>query len=253
MTIVNSLHMPQPLVVLGMFYAIFALVNFLGYVKAGYWSGMWSEMFYLLKSRFLSFLGIIGLLLLIITFLDKPVSQFCKDFYNVNVYTSFDFICSMAEGWFVYGVLFTAMLFCEYLGKAKPAIVLKISLMASTYVGLVNGTIKFLFNRQRPSIGLKPWNFFHFFINGGHNYSDLLYAYNSMASGHTITVVSAITPIFLYSKKKVYKFLLIIYAILVGMSRIYTLNHWLSDVCTAAILGVILGWVCYKNNKFRLG
>lgn len=124
--------------------------------------------------------------------------------------------------------------------------------MASIYAGLANGILKFLFNRQRPSMGLEPLNFFHFFITPNRNYSDLFYAYNSMPSGHTVTVFAALTPLILFAKTKTTKCLLALLGVAEAFARIYTINHWLSDIYVSMLLGLTIGSVCYKLNQLRL-
>jgi hypothetical protein len=182
MQIIQYLKMPPALEVLGVCLALIALPYLVSYIRDGFWLGMAINIKNVICSRVYVFIMFILADLFIISFVDKPVSQLCKTYYNVNFYTAVDFICSMGEGWFVGGVLFSLILIFEFYKQPLRATVCKIALMASIYAGLFNGVIKFIFNRQRPSIGLQPWNFFHFFLSGAKHYSDLLYAYNSMSS-----------------------------------------------------------------------
>lgn len=255
MHIFHYIRMPEPLSVLGLFYSIFVIFSLITYLKEGYWVGMTTGIINLIKTRFVVLISLIVLVLFIIMFLDKSITNFCKEIYNVNAYTSIDFISSMAEGWFVFGVFSMAILLYSYFAKDRTSIALKIGLMSSVYASLANSLIKLIFNRQRPSIGTNPWAFFQYFMTmnkDGHNYGHLFYAYSSMASGHTVTIVAAITPLVLYTKHNFYKFILISFAIIAAISRVYTINHWLSDVCVATILGIIIGRICYANNKYRL-
>lgn len=252
MSIINYIKMPQPLLVLGFFYAIFAIILLISYLKSGYWHGMLNRLKTLLSRNILYFVGFILFILFLIFVVDKPVTQLCQEYYNQNLYTLLDFICSMGEGWFIGGVLITLMLILDFLGKTKLAFVMRISLMASLFGGLTNSIIKFIFNRQRPSIGLEPLNFFHFFMSGDRHFVDLTYAYNSMSSGHTITAFAAILPLILYSKRKVTKCLWLTFGIAVACARVYTINHWLSDVCVAIVLGSIIGYACFMQNVYRI-
>jgi membrane-associated phospholipid phosphatase len=124
--------------------------------------------------------------------------------------------------------------------------------MASVYAGLFNAVIKFVFNRERPGIGMDPFNFFHFFATGARHFTDLFYAYNSMPSGHVVTIVAAVTPFFLSVKTNLVKTILVLCVIIMEFARVYTLNHWISDVYIASIFGLILGISCYESNKHRL-
>jgi len=250
--LVTYLKMPSPLIILSGFYAILAAIYIVSYWHDGYWRGMFKGLKRLALTHFKLLSWIVFSILLLILLVDKPITQLCQAYYNQNFYTLVNFICSMAEGWFIGGAIFTFVLILDFFGKTQQAILLKISLMSLIFAGLINGIIKFIFNRQRPSIGLEPLNFFHFFISGAKSYSNLTYAYNSMPSGHTITTFAAITPLILYSKHKRYKILFLFLGILEGFSRVYTINHWLSDVCVSAILGSVIGYLGYKLNQYRL-
>ncbi len=249
---VNWLHMPPMLTVLGVFFLLYGALQIILLIKNGYWLGIFKSSITLIKQHQTRLFMCIITVLLVITLLDKLVSQLCTAYYNVYAYTILDFICSCAEGWFVYGTLFLLWCICDIFVLKYASILLRISLMSSIYASLINGIFKFIFNRQRPSIGLNEWNFFRFFETGAHNPSTLLYAFNSMPSGHVITTIAAITPLIMGIKDNKYRIILAIWGILVAISRVYTMNHWLSDVIVSSILGIIIGISCYKNNSFRL-
>jgi undecaprenyl-diphosphatase len=78
-----------------------------------------------------------------------------------------------------------------------------------------------------------------------------MYAYNSMPSGHTISTLAAIMPFFLAYQSKKIRIGLVIWALMVNFSRVYTINHWLSDVVMASLLGIIIGVAVFKVNEFR--
>ena len=123
--------------------------------------------------------------------------------------------------------------------------------MTSILAGLVNGVLKFIFNRERPVIGMDEWHFFHFFITGANNLSGLMYAYNSMPSGHTITVLSSVTVLYLYSQSSKAKAILILLALAICYARVYTMNHWFSDVFVSTVIGIMIGRISYRLNKYR--
>lgn len=250
--IAHYAHMPKPIIVFGGLYVIYAAFVLLQTIKDGYFNGILIGLFNQLKKGYLVLLIFVVFTLLLIAGLDLPVARLCIRFYNVDVYTIVDFINSMGEGWFIIGVLFTLSIIYSFLGKSNHTVILKISYVAAAYAGIFNAILKFIFNRQRPSIGLQPYNFFYFFISGDRKLIDLTYAYNSMPSGHTITIFAAITPLILYLKSPYYKAILIVFAIAIASARIYTMNHWLSDVCVSAFLGIIIGRAIYKTNLFRI-
>jgi membrane-associated phospholipid phosphatase len=245
-------HMPKPVTVFGVLFIIYAVFVLARTIREGYFSGIFVAIIDQVRRQYKFLLLFILFILLVIHFIDLPVAKLCTAWYNVNVYTILDFINSMGEGWFVIGVLFTFSIIYEFLGKSNDAVILKISYVAAIYAGIFNAVLKFIFNRQRPSIGLEPANFFYFFISGDKKLIDLTYAYNSMPSGHTITIFAAIVPLILYTKSPVYKFSLVCFAVAVGVSRIYTMNHWFSDICVSVILGLVIGRTIYTTNRHRI-
>jgi membrane-associated phospholipid phosphatase len=249
---IEYVKMPQPLLVIGLFYGVVAAFYLVRFIRDGYWHGMAGQ----LKINFTSHPKriLISLIILAITilFIDMPIAKFAQDYYNHDFYKCVDFINAMGEGWFIGGVIFTFFLLFQFLSHERMAIVAKISFMASIYAGLFNAVIKFVFNRERPGIGMNPWHFFHFWVTGAKHVDDLFYAYNSMPSGHTVTIFAAITPFLLSVKTKWVKITLLLCALIMCFARIYTLNHWLSDVYIAALFGLIIGYSSYECNKHRL-
>ncbi|HLX54766.1 MAG TPA: phosphatase PAP2 family protein [Aquella sp.] len=250
--IANYAHMPAPFTVFGILFAIYAAFVLIRTIREGYFNGIFIGIIDQLHHRYKIFLTFIIFLFIIIYFVDLLVAKLCQSWYNIDVYTILDFINSMGEGWFIIGVLFTLSIINEFLSKSNNAVILKISYVAAAYAGIFNAVLKFIFNRQRPSIGLEPYNFFYFFISGDKKLIDLTYAYNSMPSGHTITVFAAIIPLILYIKSPLYRLLLLSFATAVAIARIYTMNHWFSDICVSVVLGVIIGLAIYRTNVDRI-
>ncbi len=252
MHLMDYVKMPQPLVVLGVMYVIFAFFNIINYLKDGYWHGILSGTIKAIVTNKLKFILFLCITILTITFIDWPISNLCKTFYNVDVYTATDFINSMGEGWFVSGILFTIAIILSSRNRIQDAIAFRIAFMTSIFAGLTNGVLKFIFNRERPVIGMDEWHFFHFFLTGAKKLNSLMYAYNSMPSGHTITVLSAVTVLYLCSQSKIAKAILIFFALAICYARVYTMNHWLSDVLVSTIIGITIGRISYNINKYRI-
>ena len=118
----------------------------------------------------------------------------------------------------------------DYFKLKRFAVVAKISLMASIYGGLVNGVVKFILIDNARNWLRSMAGTFAFFESGAKHFSDLMYAYNSMPSGHTISTVAALVPFYICYRHKVVRSLLIWWGLMVCFSRVYTINHWLSDV-----------------------
>lgn len=215
--------------------------------KKGYYLQIINNTFkQILVPRF--YLPLILILLLIIQFFDQPYSLWCKEHYNQDVYTFLDFICSLAEGWFVFGLLFTLIIISLVFNLRKLKLILQNCFISALTAGILNAMIKLIFSRERPVIAFEKWHFFRLLTLDLSSYSKLFYAYNSMSSGHTIIVTAALTPILFYTKNLYVRGLLIL-PIIVGFSRIYTLSHWLSDVFIAIIFGAIIGKSSYLLHK----
>lgn len=136
----------------------------------------------------------------------------------------------------------------------KLIIVLKISLTSLLLSGIANGILKAFFNRQRPVVGLDNWHIFSFFYNPICSVKGLSYACNSLPSGHTIVAISFIMPIiWSYKDNVLLKYSLLAWYILIIICRVYTLNHWTSDVFFASCLGYIVASAVYNGNKHKLG
>ncbi|MDQ5920442.1 MAG: hypothetical protein QG673_498 [Pseudomonadota bacterium] len=253
--LIEHLARPNPFIVLGVLYGVVAAFYLQDFIRSGYWSGMLGSMrliwlHYLNSSRWYALLLALVILLVLFIFVDLPMAQLCKHYYSYNIYKIFDFINVMGEGWFIGGVIFTCFMIFQFLEKSQLAIVAKISFMAAIYSCIVSTILKMLFNRERPGIGMDQWNFFHFFTTKHPH--DLFYSSNSMPSGHAITIFAAILPVILYNKNIVFKAFMLFLAVVIIIARVYTLNHWLSDVYVSTLLGVLIGWSVFLSNNHRL-
>ncbi len=105
---------------------------------------------------------------------------------------------------------------------------------------------KFVFQRQRPGDGNPPdhnnWNW----LGGG-------FQYDAFPSGHTaLAFATAATLSTYYHNKWWVGALSYSLAALVGVSRVYTDDHWASDVVAGAALGYSIGrLVTHRQQKTR--
>ena len=79
--------------------------------------------------------------------------------------------------------------------------------------------------------------------------------YASFPSGHTITIWGTIWILSFIIKSKAIKIPLFILGILVGMSRIYLVRHWTTDVVASVILSYFIAKFVHKKmfeNKERI-
>lgn len=79
-----------------------------------------------------------------------------------------------------------------------------------------------------------------------------LHAWNSFPSGHTAAAFALMTAIAMMLPKKWMKACCILFAAVVGYSRIYLSQHFLDDVIFGSIIGIV---ACVANpfNKFIYG
>lgn len=69
--------------------------------------------------------------------------------------------------------------------------------------------------------------------------------FTSFPSGHTTSAAAAMVGLFAASKKKKYIFPVLLFPLLMGMSRIYLMVHYASDVLAGLVAGTIGGIAAY--------
>ncbi len=75
---------------------------------------------------------------------------------------------------------------------------------------------------------------------------DLYSGMTSFPSGHTMSAFAVCSFVaFLFSKKQNFGLLMFFCALLIGISRIYLVQHFLKDVYLGAILGVLVAMIVY--------
>ncbi len=87
----------------------------------------------------------------------------------------------------------------------------------------------------------RPCNELHIYFQECHNPTQ------SFPSGHTAIVFSPLT--FLLFEMPLF-ILYLLYASLIGLTRIYLGLHYPHDVLAGALIGIVIGFVCLKNRKF---
>ncbi len=114
--------------------------------------------------------------------------------------------------------------------------------------------MKVLFARARPSITVNPEKFYGIMtlIKDSSFWKG---SYVSFPSGHTITIWGTIWILSFFIKNRVLKMLLFILGFLVGVSRIYLVYHWTTDVIASVILSYFIAKFVHKKifgNKERI-
>jgi membrane-associated phospholipid phosphatase len=249
--LIDSLKMPSMFVTLGIFYTFLCVLFIVDSIIKGYWHGIVNNTFKIVLNNKIIFVFYVITILLIILFFDNSIFLWCKYHYNIHLYTFLDFFCSIGETWFIVGLSIAIMLIAKLLKANYISKVFELSSSIAIYSGLFNAIFKFILNRERPSIGGNPLNFFRFLTAAQPKLIDLTYAYNSMPSGHTITIASSLTVIFLAFENKIIKLICLFFMLMVPIARVYTLNHWFSDVFTSFVIGFLFGYVVYQTHLTR--
>jgi membrane-associated phospholipid phosphatase len=248
------MHLPilSPLNFFGGILILVALFYIVGLVKDQYFSRVTKLFIHQLRANKWVLAILFILVLGEIKFIDLPLSAWCKMHFQQNIYAIFDYLNVLGEGWFLGGSVFAGILIFDYLQQKSLAKILRIALTSLICSGILNTILKCVFNRERPGIAMQQWHFFHFFQTGATNFGQLIYASNSMPSGHTIAVFATITPLLIYLQKFSLRLVLVGFALIICWARIYTLNHWLSDVTVATMLGIMIGMSTYKANMHKI-
>ncbi len=102
---------------------------------------------------------------------------------------------------------------------------------------IVNIWLKVVIARPRPYADLNGIYYPLWQMLGSHTESDF-----SFPSGHTNAAFATMVPVFLIGKKK-WSWLALVFGILMGISRIYLVVHFPSDVIGGIITGTIAGLI----------
>ena len=160
----------------------------------------------------------------------------------------FHFITKFGEGYFE--LMLTIVLLSFFLSNKQKYNFLKKYILAVIFTLLstqiILNIMKVLFARARPSITINPDKFYGI-MTLIKNSSFWKGSYVSFPSGHTITIWGTIWILAFIIKSKAIKIPLFILGILVGVSRIYLVRHWSSDVVASVILSYFIAKFVHKK------
>lgn len=144
-------------------------------------------------------------------------------------------------GWFF---VVTSIVFLFFKTKRKMGIHLLLSIL----IGFIctNLLLKNLIHRARPYEDTSSL-FYEFWVSAGslveHGYS--------FPSGHTTTSMAFATALFFNFKKK-YSWLFFLIPLFMGLSRIYFVVHYASDVLGGLVVGFLAGLLAYYLLRYLL-
>ena len=197
------------------------------------------------------------MLLQLIYFIDsfflKHVSCFSEHTIfscSENTEIFFRFITKFGEGYFellLIAIMVSFLLFNkEKSCNLKKYIVGVLLTLLSTQVAV--NLLKFSFGRARPSITVSPDKFYGLIKNSAFFETD----YASFPSGHTITVWGTIWILsFLLIKNRHIKILLFVLGFLVGVSRVYLVYHWTTDIIASIVISYFIAKIVYNRMKLN--
>lgn len=110
--------------------------------------------------------------------------------------------------------------------------------------GMMVLILKYLIKEARPAYYLEKTNY-PYFIDGV-----TLHNFHSFPSGHTTSAFALAAILSFAFKNKNYSILFLLLAALVGYSRIYLGQHFMDDVLTGSVIGVlsaIISWVYFEK------
>lgn len=181
------------------------------------------------------FLLIAGLLLLLKGHAGSFI--FLNHFHHKALDNFFAYYTYAGDGLFAVLICFLLFLFIK---TQRLAMVLLSSYIVS---GLLAQLFKRIIDTPRP-IGYFTIEQYNKYVDGVHNA-----ALHSFPSGHTTTAFAMATVLACYTTHRGIQFLYFILAILVGYSRIYLGQHFLTDVLGGAILGWLIAVVAIKVSE----
>ena len=142
-----------------------------------------------------------------------------------------ELISLMGKGGIFLILLSLCLMFVKKTRRFGTAMLLGITIGAL----FTNLFIKVVIARPRPYADETGFFYPLWQLMGAHTESD-----KSFPSGHTTAAFASMVPVFLLGKKRV-SWLALIFAFLMGLSRIYLVVHYPSDVLGGLIVGSIAG------------
>lgn len=194
--------------------------------------------------------------ILFIVLLDGPLAEYFKPQFGSRVHVYAAELTDVAKA----GPFFAVSIVIAMLGyvagkvqKTRNSVWSEVTrwgfqaLMAFLFSGVVVQLLKHLLGRKRPYAveSLSPHEF-HFFTAN--------YEFHSFPSGHSQVMFTAATLLWLiWPKGGIVWF---VTAGLIALTRVITLNHWMSDVLIGAYVGIAVTMITHRafqrSERFRV-
>lgn len=168
-----------------------------------------------------------------LTFTQFEISLFINGFHSAARDFIFRYLTDLGDGWFAVAVIITIFLFRK---RHTLEVVLCFALTALTTQALKHLVFS---DHLRPSVRMKH-------ITGLHYVPGVdMHELNSFPSGHTTSAFAVFLFLALIASNKKLGILFLVMALLVGVSRIYLLQHFWEDVLAGSVIGVAGTTVIY--------
>jgi len=193
-------------------------------------------------------MAITGIILIVlgffsIVFFDKDITYFL--YINRVHFKAFDGFLKFVSFVGHYNVVFylaSFFIILSFFVKSlrKYILLISICLVLSDSAIMI---LKFLIGKARPELFLKKGIYGFYFFKSQKDYS-------SLPSGHTL--LNSALALSLYLKNKKLGFYLILWSILVGLSRIVLFMHYLGDVLVSFGIGCLISLLVVRLEKLYL-
>lgn len=165
----------------------------------------------------------------------------------------FKFVTLLGEEGLFFIILSIIMMLFKKTRKAGMAMLLAIGVGAL----ITNVSIKPLVARPRPFQN-ELSDCYHYFRQWWISAGATEVGEKSFPSGHTTSAMAAMAGYFFASKKKYISWTAMLFAVLMGCSRIYLCVHYPSDILGGLVTGLIAGFIAalligllYKNTQVK--
>ncbi|WP_028857649.1 phosphatase PAP2 family protein [Psychrilyobacter atlanticus] len=171
---------------------------------------------------------------------------------NKEKYSKYErFLADQGDGDVAGASVVVILLIGSLLGNKKLIKVSKNAVVSVIASGILVNLLKYIISRLRPDVNMLPYQFFNWasWFNGNGSVNPFHSSSASLPSGHGIVSVAVAFSFYYGYKNKVIRSLAIVYSVVLSGARIYGTRHWLSDMISAAFLGVLVAKTIYEINK----